>query len=88
MFGANQQMLIPSSTSAENVNSVCAILGSGKNMSRELGRRIFFITISLLFGLVIAEGIRNLFSPPLNGWISFFLTGTLAILATVLGLFL
>ena len=55
-------------------------------MSRTLGRRIFVIAISLLFGLVIAEGIRNLFSPALEGWTAFLLRGTLGILATALGL--
>jgi PAS domain S-box-containing protein len=57
-------------------------------MSHILGRRILFTAISLLFGLVIAEGICNLFSPPLNGWTSFFLTGTLGMLSAALGLFL
>jgi PAS domain S-box-containing protein len=57
-------------------------------MTRIFWRRILFIAISLLFGLVIAEGIRNLFSPPLNGWTSFILTGILGILSAALGLFL
>ena len=57
-------------------------------MSRTFWRRILFIAISLLFGLVIAEGVRNLFSPPLNGWTAFILTGTLGILSAALGLFL
>lgn len=48
---------------------------------------MFVIAISLLFGLVIAEGIRNLFSPALEGWMAFLLRGTLGILATVLGLY-
>jgi len=57
-------------------------------MSRTFWRRILFIAISLLFGLVIAEGIRNLFSPPLNGWISLSLMAILGILSAALGLFL
>lgn len=57
-------------------------------MSRKLGRQILFIAISLLFGLVIAEGIQTLFSPPLNSWASFFLTGILGILSAAIGLVL
>ena len=46
------------------------------------------IAISLLFGLVIAEGICNLFSPALDDWTAFLLRGSLGILATALGLFI
>lgn len=57
-------------------------------MSRTFWRRILFIAISLLFGLVIAEGIRNLTSPPLDGWMVFFLRGILGTLSAAFGLFL
>lgn len=49
---------------------------------------MFVIAISLLFGLVIAEGICDLFSPALDGWTAFLLRGTLGILVIALGLFI
>jgi PAS domain S-box-containing protein len=56
-------------------------------MSRTFWRRFLIIAISLLLALLIGEGIQRLISPTLNGWTSFLLTLTLAILASALGLF-
>ena len=57
-------------------------------MFQKFWRRVLFISISLPFGLVIAGGIRNLFSPPLSGWISFFLLTIFGIIFAAIGLVL
>lgn len=54
-------------------------------MSRVFWRRLLITAISLIVGLLLAEGIRRLFFPQSSGWILFFLCGTLA---AALGLFL
>ena len=54
-------------------------------MSRAFWRRLLITAISLLVGLLLAEGIRRLLFPQSSGWILFFLCGTLA---AALGLFL
>jgi PAS domain S-box-containing protein len=54
-------------------------------MSRTFWRRLLITALALLVGLLLAEGIRRLLFPQSNGWILFFLCGTLAI---ALGLFL
>jgi PAS domain S-box-containing protein len=48
-------------------------------MSRAFWRRLLITALSLLLGLLLAEGIRRLFFPQSSGWILFFLCGTLAI---------
>lgn len=57
-------------------------------MSRTLWRQILLITVSILFGLVIAESVEKLFSSPLSNWLAFILTVILTILATALGFLL
>jgi len=47
-------------------------------MSRKFWRRLLITALSLLLGLLLAEGIRRLFFPQSSGWILFFLCGTLA----------
>lgn len=44
-------------------------------------RRIFLISLYILFGLLIAEGIESLFTPPINRWFSFLLKVFLSICA-------
>ncbi len=57
-------------------------------MNQKFWRRVLFVSITLPFGLVIAEGIQNLFSPPLSGWTSYFLTVIAGIISVALGLML
>jgi PAS domain S-box-containing protein len=57
-------------------------------MTRTLWRRILVIAASLLFGLFLTEGVKTLFSPPLDNWGSFFLTTILVLITATLGLFL
>ena len=54
-------------------------------MSHAFWRRLLITALSLLVGLLLAEGIRRLFFAQSNGWILFFLCG---ILAVALGSFL
>jgi PAS domain S-box-containing protein len=57
-------------------------------MSSTLWRRILAIAVSLLFGLIVTEWVKTLFSPPLNAWGTFLLTAVLVLLTTTLGLLL
>jgi PAS domain S-box-containing protein len=57
-------------------------------MVQKYWRRVIFIAITLPFGLVIAEGIRNSFAPPLSGLTLYFLTTILTIFSAMLGLLL
>ena len=57
-------------------------------MSRTFWRRFFVMAASLLLGLFLTEGVKRLFSPPLNNWVSFILTAILVLITTTLGLFL
>jgi PAS domain S-box-containing protein len=57
-------------------------------MARTLWQRFLVIAAALLFGLLLTEGVKTLFSPPLNNLGSFILTGILVLLSTTLGLFL
>jgi PAS domain S-box-containing protein len=54
-------------------------------MTRTFWRRLIITALSLLVGLLLAEGIRRLLFPQSNGWILFCLLG---ILTSALGLFL
>jgi PAS domain S-box-containing protein len=57
-------------------------------MGKKMWRRIFLISLSILFGLLIAEGIESLFAQPIHGWLSFILKVFLSICAVAFALVL
>ena len=57
-------------------------------MPRSLERRIIIVSVAVLVGATIAEGVKSAWFPQLTGWSSFLFSLGAALLATIAGIFL